>query len=203
MTIPSSNYQNLSEKQRDQMVQLLDTAYTSLASINSKLASATPAGEAHIGEVGGNTGIIAVTPTVSLVAYTANDCVGGGFAIPGAVRVNGGTGILQSITVQDLSAQNALLGFFFFKATSLATYTDNSALDISDTDLGNCIGWVSLVTSNYCALSDNSIGCVRNLGLPLQAYTGTKSIYCVVRTNSAATFATSNDLKFIFGIFRD
>ena len=91
MTIPSSNYQNLSEKQRDQMVQLLDTAYTSLASINSKLASATPAGEAHIGEVGGNTGIIAVTPTVSLVAYTANDCVGGGFAIPGAVRVNGGT----------------------------------------------------------------------------------------------------------------
>ena len=207
MAIPTSSYTNLRDKHGDQQTNLLDVISTSLLTVNASLASihTSPivASENHIGEVGGNTIVVQVTPIVSLATYTANDCVGGGFAIPGAVRVNAGTGVLQSITLQDLSAKNAAMEIFLFKATSLTTYTDNAALDISDADLGNCIGWAEITASDYKSLSDNSVACVRNLGLPIKSSPATKSLYCVMRTTGTPTYLGTVDLKLTFGILRD
>jgi len=194
MAIPTSSYTNLRDKHGDQTVNLLNT-----------ISAGTPitASENHIGEVGGNTTIVQVTPAVSLATYTANDCVGGGFAIPGAVRVNAGTGVLQSITLQDLAKKNAAMEIFLFKSTSLTTYTDNAALDISDADLGNCIGWAEITASDYKSLADNSVACVSNLGLPIKSAPATKSLYCVMRTTGTPTYLGTIDLKLTFGILRD
>jgi hypothetical protein len=183
------------------VVTSLDVLHTSLGTIIAGVP--VGAGENHIGEVGSNTTLVSVIPSVSLVTYTANDCVGGGFAIPGAVRVDGGTGILHSVTVRDYDAKNAQFGVYLFQATSLATYTDNAVLDIADVDLDKCIGWVEVNTYDYKTLSDNSVACIRNLSLPIKAVATTKSIYCVLRTTSTPTYTTTTAVKFTFGILRD
>ena len=171
--------------------------------VNYPYASFTPAaGEAHIGEVGGNTTLIAVTPTVTAGLYTANDVVGGIQTIANAVRISGGTGILQSVVVQDLAMQNAVLQIFLFSATpGTGTYTNDAEMDLDDADAGLCIGVIMVAATDYVSVKDNSIAIVRNIGLPIKL--AATSLFAVIKTTGAPTYASTSDLKLTFGILRD
>ena len=161
------------------------------------------AGETHIGEVGSNTALVAITPTITAGAYSANEVVGGIQTLTGALRISAGTAILQSVTVRDLAAQNAVLQIFFFNANpATGTYTDNGAFDLDDTDSGLCIGKVIVNASDYTSLADNSIATITGCGLPLKATTGT-SLYAIIRTTGTPTYASTSDLKITFGLLRD
>lgn len=212
MTIPSSTYVNRTERWNDQQTQLLDLIHTTLTTISIKpdsvatiSVSSVAAGETHIGEVGGNTSIVSVVPVVSLVTYSANDVVGGKITLTDAFRKNGGSGILQSFALHNLTLQTIGMSVFLFHDDpSNGTYTDNSALDIDDLDLFNCLGWVELTPSNYKELSDNCVACTRNLGLPIYNSGGTNTnLWIIIRTEGASKFTTTTDTKFIFGISRD
>jgi len=168
------------------------------------------AGEAHIGEVGANTILVSITPIVTAGAYHANDIVGGTGAGAGlgintlanAVRVSGGTGIIQSLVISDLAAQNAILEVYLFSANPAAgTYTDNGVLDIHDTDALLCIGRIDVAAADYKSLADNSIACVRSIGLPIKV-AGT-SLFVIIRTTGTPTYVGTSDLKLTFGILRD
>ena len=161
------------------------------------------AGETHVGAIGGNTALIAITPTVTAGAYHANDVVGGIQTLTSALRVSGGTAILQNVTVRDLAAQNAVLQIFFFNANpGTGTYTDNAALDLDDTDSGLFIGKVTINAADYISLADNSVATITNCGLALKATTGT-SLYAIIRTTGTPTYASTSDLKITFGLLRD
>ena len=176
MAIPSSNYQNLRDKQTDQMVQLL------AADID----------------------LISISPTVTAGAYHANDNVGGLQTLVGAMRVNAGTGLLQSVTVADKAMQNAQIGIYLFSTSPASgTYTNNVTFTMHDTDLNRCIGWVEVATSDYKSFVDNSVACIRNLSFPIKASAGTKSIYVLLRVTGTPTYAAATDLKLTFGILRD
>ena len=168
------------------------------------------ASEEHIGEVGANTTLVSITPVVTAGAYSANDIVGGTGAGAGlgintladAVRVTGGTGIIQSLVISDLAAQNAVFEIYLFSANPAAgTYTDNGALDIHDTDALLCIGRIDVAASDYKSLADNSIACVRSIGLPIKV--AATSLFVIIRTTGTPTYVSTSDLKLTFGILRD
>jgi len=168
-----------------------------------KFGEALVAGEAHIGEVGGNSLVVTVTPTVTAGAYTALDIVGAIQTIANATRVSGEATILQSITVTDLNKQNVELTIFFFNANPAnGTYTDNLALTIHDTDMAMCVGKVKVSASDYSSASASSVATVSNFALPLTP--AATSLFAIAQASSGApTYASTSDLRFLYGFFRD
>jgi hypothetical protein len=163
-------------------------------------------GETHIGEVGGNTLPVIVTPTITAGAYTANDIVGGKLTIANAARKSGGSGIIQSITVIDKGHKTTVpsgveLGFYFFSADVAGAYADNDAEAISAVDSLLNIGYAIVLADSYKTMTNYCIATVTNIGLPFLC--ATTSLYCIVRTPGAVTYASTSDLQFRFGILRD
>jgi len=161
------------------------------------------AGEAHIGEVGCNTTVVSVTPTITAGAYTALDIVGAIQTIAAATRVSGEPTILQSITVTDLGKQSVELTIFFFNANpATGTYTDNIALTIHDTDMALCIGKVKVLAADYSPAAASSVATVANIGLPLMP--AATSLFAIAQASSSApTYASTGDLTLRYSFLRD
>jgi hypothetical protein len=162
------------------------------------------AGETVIGIVGGSTTTVTVSPTVTAGAYHANDCIGGKLTLANAARVAAGSGLVYTLTVQDLAAQNAILEVYIFNADPTnGTYTDNGAVDINDTDMAMCIGRIDVAAADYKSLADNSMAFPTSMrAIPFKLASGT-SLYAVVRTPGTPTYAATSDLKLVFGILQD
>jgi len=161
------------------------------------------AGENHIGEVGCNTTVVSVTPTITAGAYTALDIVGAIQTIANATRVSGEPTILQSITVTDLGKQSVELTIFFFNANpATGTYTDNIALTIHDTDMALCIGKVKVLAADYSPAAASSVATVANIGLPLMP--AATSLFAIAQASSSApTYASTGDLTLRYSFLRD
>ncbi len=156
--------------------------------------------EVHLGEIGGKTIIVSVSPTVTAGAYHANDACGGLMTFANAVRVSGGTGLLQGITVFDAAKQAAEIIITFFDRTFTAT-ADNDAFDPTDADLANCIGQVKIATSDYASYNDNAMACKSNIGLPFKL-NGT-SLFAQAMVTGTPTYAATTDLKITVRILAD
>lgn len=165
------------------------------------------ASENHIGEVGGSSVQIAPTVTVDTSAYAAGDCIGGKLTLTNAMRVSGGTGILQSLFVLDVSGQKPALEILIFNADPTAsTLTDQSGISIHANDKPKIIRRLSIATSdyitvgpagNYIYIADLSPG-----SRMLQAV-GSANLYAVIVAVAAPDFVASTDLTVRFGIMRD
>jgi len=163
------------------------------------------AGETHVGEVGGKTTLVEVQPTISTSAYTANDQIGGLQTLTSILRVNAGSGVLQSIQITDKSKNSSALTIFFFDESPTVASSDNAALDISDAEMDDkCLGFVNIETSDWSTInSGNSICSKDNIGKVLKTGASSTSLYAVVAIRSASTYASTSDLRFKYGFLAD
>lgn len=145
---------------------------------------------------------VSVTPVVSLVAYTANDQVGGIQTIASIVRTGVGTASLESIVVLDAAKQKAALTILLFNALPTVASVDNGAVDISDAEMLKCIGHVNVAAADYVDVASSSVASVKNIALTLKPASGT-SLYAVVFTTGTPTYAAVGDLVFKYGVFQD
>jgi len=115
--------------------------------LGGSLTTVGAASEAHLGEVGGR--IIraapAALPATSTAAYASGDALGSKMQLVGALRVAGGSGYLQDLTVALKTAGlTAALDAILFRADPAAsTVTDNAAAVVAAADLDKVIGVVS------------------------------------------------------------
>ena len=166
-------------------------------------APATPTSELHIGEVGGNSIHVTVTPTITAGAYTEDDVIGAIQTLTNAARVSGKPTTLDTLVITDLAMQDADMVLWFFNANPAnGTYTDNLAYDIHDTDLAMCVGWVDVASSDYKDATDNSVACVRNIGLKMTP-NASRNLFCIAQTKVGDTWATTSDVSFIYGFSPD
>jgi hypothetical protein len=120
--------------------------------------------------------VVTVTPTLDTNAYASGDLLFDSTEVANAVRANGGTAILQSITVIDKDDQG--IAFTLLIANAATDFgTLNAAPDPDDTETVTVIGWVPIATSDYVDLGGARVACVRNLGLLCQAGGATTSLY--------------------------
>ena len=84
------------------------------------------AGEAHVGQVGGEGLRISQTPTVTVGAYSANDAVGGLLTFANAARVSAGSGVIKDVILIDDAGQDAIMELWLFSQTFTAM-SDNAA----------------------------------------------------------------------------
>lgn len=161
-----------------------------------------------IGLVGASTKIVTVTPTLDTNAYASGDRLGTLQTLTGALRQvkaanTNNTALLQSITIIDKAVQSIEMDILFFNASPTIASADNAAFDITDAELGKCIGWVNVAATDYKTVKSggNSVACVKNVGLVLTATSGT-DIYAIPIIRGAPTYAAS-DLVFQYGILQD
>lgn len=142
---------------------------------------------------------ISQTPAITAGAYSALDAVGGLLTFANAARISGGTIMVHSVTINDLTTQRASLVLVLFDRSFTAT-TDNAAFDPSDADLVNCVGIIPITAGDYQAFNDNAVACVRGLGL-IAKLNGTDLFgQLFLPTGSAPTYASTSDLEVVVGV---
>lgn len=136
-------------------------------------------------------------------AYASGDLIGDQSPITlAAARVSGGSGIIHSITIKDLSKQNAALKVVIFDSNpSGTTFTDNAALDVADADIDKIIGWVDIAAADYISFADSSVAHIKGLSIPFLA-SGSVNLYFCIISNGTPTYV-ADELSIAFGILQD
>jgi len=163
------------------------------AGATSWLAAITSiaAGETHVGAVGGHCYTVPVYPVLTVAgAYISGDYVGTSataMTFTNAVRVTGGSGVIESAVLIDKAVQSASLELWLFD-TAPTPPADNAAWTISDGDVLQCIGIITFQT--YYASALNSVSIAKGLGITFNANAATRDIYGCFVTRGTPTYAS-------------
>lgn len=146
--------------------------------------------------------VVTVTPTVDTSAYANGDLLFDATEVANAVRSNGSTAILQSVTIIDKADQKTAFALLIANAaTDFGTL--NSAPDPDDTEAATVIGWVPVVAADYVDLGGASVACICNIGLLLKAGAATTSLYIAgVNGTGTPTYSAASDLVLQLGFLR-
>lgn len=164
-------------------------------------------GTNHIGEVSGKSRILTITPTISTTpAYSTGDNVGGKLALTSAMRVSGGTGVLQSIHLLERANQKPELEILIFTSDpSNATITDNAAF-VSSTDDLKVQARIPIFAGDWKTIGSGSKGYATKTGIgAIVEAVGSDTLYAAIVFTGATAFqyATAGDLQVKFGFLLD
>lgn len=167
------------------------------------------AGETHLGSIGGHTTVLRPTITVDTGIYAALDVLGalvvsGVITLTGAMRVSGGSGILQSLIVYDDDNEKNPISFLFFdSAPASGTYVGNGALALSAGDKAKYLGRVDIAAADYFTVGGDAVASIKNIGLAVKA-SGSADLYMIpVVASGTPTYTASTDLKLSIGFLQD
>lgn len=171
------------------------TQPTSLATLPSLAA-----GSAAIGQVGGKTGYVTVSPTVTAAAYTAGNEVGG-LETFSNVLLGAGSGVLVSISVTVKSAIVPGFSLLLFSSNpSNTTWTDKTAASINVADIPKVIGDYQIPTG-YSPAGAMTIYNLNGIGQALNV--GATTLYAVLFTSGTPTFGSTSAVSVTLGILQD
>ncbi|MBY0408380.1 MAG: hypothetical protein K2Q01_11880 [Rickettsiales bacterium] len=158
---------------------------TNQASTNTKL-------DTVIANTGAGPVSLTLTPTVTAGAYTTGMVAGGKLSLSGAVRVSGGAGMIQSVSVSKKTALTAPYDVYFFHTDPTnSTFTDNAALALNVADLPFLIG-VARCTDLVDNGTPKTLQAV-NVALPFKLSSGT-TLFAVAVIRGAETYASTSAL---------
>lgn len=179
-----------------------NATYEAIIKVCEKAIAATPAGENHIGEVGGNIVKVTANPTVSASpAYSSGDVMGALLTFSNVARVAAGSGLLQSVTLNFKSAQTAATDFVWCGGDNPTgtTLTDNAAVAVAAADYNKC----RVVHVTDCtSLGTPSVCTADNLAFPFALTSGTTG-YGFLVTRGTPTLASTSDVEVALRILRN
>lgn len=146
----------------------------------------------------GNTGAAAVTvtvsPTVASTTHALNDVVGGKLTLSGAARFNGGSGLIQSVTVGVTDNVTVPYNVFFFDTDPTgSTFTDDAALSIVAADLPYCCGVVHC--TDVVDAGTRKLVQATGLAVPFKISASNTSLFAVIVARGSAAFTTANGIS--------
>ena len=178
-----------------------DSGHVLLVDANGKLwvSAAFGASEDHIGSVGSEAAIVDEVLVLDTSAYADGDVLTITAEVANAVRVNDGTGVIQSIVVQDDDDQAGVFDIIFFDAnTSIGSL--NSAVSMADND--TILGIVEVAAGDYVDMINSQVAHFENVGVVIQGATGVKSIYMACVSRDTKTYSASG-MTIRLGILQD
>lgn len=167
-----------------------------LKGLYNTMIAATPAGENHVGEVGGKTDSVSpAAPTITASsAYASGQVIGTKMTLANLARVSGKSGVIQTVSLFCKSAQTAAVDVLIFNADpSSTTFTDKTALALAAADYDKLIG-VAHVT-DWTSLGTPSLGQAAGVGLAFKLGSGLTDGYAVLVSRGTPTFASTSDIK--------
>jgi hypothetical protein len=157
------------------------------------------AGETHVGSVGGEATVVTVILSLHTDANVVNDVLAATQIVANAVRVNDGTGVIQSIVVQDDDDKEGDLDLIFFDAnTSVGSESGTCSMADNDTILGI----QEVVEADYVDMIGSQVATFNNVGIVIQGATGTDDIYMAAIARDTDTY-TATGITIRLGILLD
>ena len=145
--------------------------------------------------------VLEVTVPVDTAAHAANDVVCQPVELAGITQAQG-CAVITSVVIADLDDQGSALDVVFLRS-NIAVGANNAAMTISDNDLGEVLGYISV--SSYLNLANNQVGEARNVGLVIEPEINDgdsdRSIWMALRTTGTPTYA-SGTLTVKVGVLR-
>lgn len=156
------------------------------------------AGEAHVGEVGGNLLPITNDLTTSNATIATGQSIGGLQTLTSAVRISGSlgasgtSGLIQSVLVsfKDAVAGTSIDIYFFNANPTGSTCTNTSAFALADADRDKVIGVVHM--TDFTASNTAVVGQSQNQAMPFGVASATSIYACVVARAPFIITSTAN-----------
>ncbi len=138
-----------------------------------------------------------VTPSITTSpAYSDRDCVGGKLTFSDIAPVGGASFIINKVALADKDNERARFVVLFFRDNPNAggtTLTDNSPLDLDDTDLFKIAARVRIEPADYDEFADNAYGVVGGVN---QAITlDGNDLYVALMIRQGKTYTSTSDLQ--------
>jgi hypothetical protein len=177
------------------------TLVASVGTAASILTGALPAGENHIGQVGGSSVVKDLTLSLDTSAYADGDVLAEIQELDGALRANGAGGVIQSLVVCDKDDQGEALDIVFMKLTG-SLGTENAAVSISDADAAKILGIVEVGAGDYVDLVGSQVATMANLSIVVEPGTTADSLFVGAISRGAGTY-TAAGISLKIGILQD
>lgn len=169
--------------------------------IGALLERFTRGGETHLGSIGGNTRVVDVTFSGNAAAYVSGAVIGTTQTITDAMRVNGGTGLLQSIRLLDQDDLALAIDIVLMQNTQ-SLGTDNGVVNITDANAIDILGIISVVATDYVDLINSRLSTIRNIDLGVQSAATSRDLFVGLIVRGAGTF-TANALRLRLTFLQD
>lgn len=130
---------------------------------------------------------------VQAAAYSAGNCVGGTLSFPQVVRRDGGSGILNSVTLRDKGGQAGTYDLFLFDSAPSAQ-TDKAAVALTAADLAKCIGVVTLAAVKLGASATMGISTLTGANFSFKLASGS-TMGAVLVARGTPTYASVSDVS--------
>lgn len=150
-----------------------------------------------------NSVVFDVTMSTDTSAYASGDLIADTQQLDAFFNKTDGRGVINSVTIIDEAAQSVKF-YVIFHSTSTSMGTENSAPNISDANASAGIqGVVTVDTTDYITISGTSTACVKNIGLPVKAVSGTDDLYVSILNATGTPTYTATSLKLRIGALLD
>lgn len=131
--------------------------------------------------------VVSATPTLDTLIYASGDSLHTAvLSFANAVRVSGGSGVVDKLIVVDKDLQSAAGELWLFSA-SVTPAAANAAHSISDADAALCVGVIPFGT--YYASALNSVSVAKDIRLPFTVAATT--LFGIAVTRGTPTYTAS------------
>lgn len=159
------------------------------------------AGENHLGSVGGNTAVVGVTFSLDTSAYADGDVLADSQVLAACLRTDDGTGVLQTITLNDKDDQGIAMDIVILDA-NVSIGTENAAVSITDANADNILAVISVESTDWVDFVGCKVATIKNLSIPVSAVSGTDDLYVALVTRGTPTH-TASGITARFGFLQD
>lgn len=147
------------------------------------------------------TSIIDVTLSLDTNIYASGEVLAATQEIANAVRIDGGTGVIQSLIVLDQDDLGLALDIVFLQS-DVSIGSENATVSLSDANAVKVVGIVQIGAGDYVDLVGSQLVTKTNLSILAQADTSSTSLYVAAISRAAGTY-TAAGITLKIGILRD
>ena len=148
--------------------------------------------------------VVEVDVITDTAIHAAGDVVAQPIELVGVSQWDG-CGVITSVVVTDYDDQGGTLDVIFLRSP-VTVGANNAALNISDTEVGEVLGHVSVAAADYLNMAGNQVATVTNCGLVVVPETNDgdsdRSIWMAVSNPSGTPTYASGRLQVKVGILR-
>ena len=151
-----------------------------------------------------NSIVFDVTATTQTAAYASGQLITTTQQLDAFFNKADGRGVINSITIIDEEAQNVKF-YILFHSTNTSMGTIGAAANISDANASAGIqGIVTVETTDWITgISGVSVACIKNIGLPVKAVSGTDDLYFSIVNATGTPDWDADSLKLRIGALLD
>jgi len=139
--------------------------------------------------------VITVTLTTDAETIADDKVIAQAIEIPYATSMNGGSGLIKSITILDQTVTSPAMDIVFSSDNTEITEDEGKAVgeDVANLDsaLVNMLGVVKIVNGDYTDLADSSLASKTGINLGIQTASDSKSIYASAINRSGGNYVAS------------